>query len=1632
MATALVIQKDVNAVDPLHPTAAEDSNDPSNPRQLVIGTPVVWTYLVTNPGSVPLTITSITDDAGTPGVLGDNFRPKYVSGDTNNNDLLDPGETWLFTSSGVVSYNAQAGLYGNTITVTGTGTNGQPVTTTAMNWHLGTEPSLFILKAINAANPMMPTPAELAQAAPGRLLPVGTPVVWTYQVYDEAVAPVKVTSIRDDAGTPSNPSDDFTPTPVLQPGTPFNIGDANRNGLLDPGEVWLYTSLAAASGSTTITWDQGFQTVVSNTDTSGAGLTPGFVVDPVQTPNSFSDNIFTGGGSKDVNGISQWQWKVQQPQDKDDIENAFGAAYADPASGHTLLLGELDRYASNGDTTVGFWFFQNPISLNANGTFNGVHTDGDVLLVVDFSVGGVSSNVGVYRWTGTDATGSLTSVPVPPGASYLFVNTGPFLVPWSFIDKYGFTSPQAAEFLRVGLDLNAVFGANVPHFASFLAETRSTNSPTSTLSDFALGSVNSIGTHYTVQPGQYSNTVTVTGVDKGTSVTVSASDKNYSFGVTTGATVVDTADLAVTNTVDRPNPAIGDTVTYTIKAKDLAGRNAATGVRISHLLPAGLTFVSASTTSGIYDPTSGVWNLGTVALGASATLTVQANVTSSDVPGQSLTDTASMLSADQFDPQPANNTASASITLAGGKYLVTVMGPSSVQAGTSFLVAVQAADTAGNPVSTYFGPATATVSISPASAASNFPTTVSINSNGLGLFLANLQQVGTYTITVASGPLTGSAAPETVTAGSPVKLAFAAQPVNTPTGVTLPPATVQVEDLYGNVVSSDNTDTISLGIGSGPGPFTATSTITVPVHNGVATFANLTLINPGTYQISAVVPGHYTGPHSLPFQVAPLQVVPGSFTGTPSGFSLQFNVPYLVNSLTPVLYGSGFGPAAPVPSVIVTTDPANLSDTAAHVTGSLVLNPALGSLAFVATNTSLQTNNGSPVLPDGMYTVIVRSSAANNGFQAVNSGGGFLDGLGTGTPGSGDFTASFTVTAAKQDVVWVPATADGPGQALNGPGKNQVGGGYPIYLNDTTGKVTNVQVTLNYNPALLTVTGVTGVHFSLLSTSSAGHAVLQYNGPALPAGSQVAIGHVVATVPSGTTASPTPYKAKNVLHLSGVGLNGGTVAAATSDAVHLVAYVGDTDGNGAYSNNDAVLITRAGLQTDSGFAAYRLVDPVIVADTDGVGFIPADAALQATEASTNFPTATLSTPSIPGGVVFQAIPNNVDPTLSIPANLQVGADGTVTVPVNIDDAHPAGSTGLIEGHLALLYNPTVFTVSAADVHAGELVMGEDWSIIPTIDQATGQIGIALSSSTPISPSVGGILVMITFHPTSTISGWAPFELVASATPNGQYVATELEDAQGSFLLSPALTNSFDPRIDGVVTFAGEPAVTTSGSTGAEIAPPVLAPRTEIPTISTRNIGAPEDSAAVAAGLQGSGEDGPAALSEVFIHAGSSSSPVAGGGSPASTIPTTLSSGLLGSMPLEVANMSLLAYQLGAGSRLTDPVFPTLMRMGSSPADFSLANPVRQALDHVLAGRFNALARTAAGPDSLDWQELFSELDWQGDDSAALLMGHRAHRDTQICQSGRTAAEPQASADQAAQDLYFAEMAAAMDQSTHDE
>jgi len=84
-------------------------------------------------------------------------------------------------------------------------------------------------------------------------------------------------------------------------------------------------------------------------------------------------------------------------------------------------------------------------------------------------------------------------------------------------------------------------------------------------------------------------------------------------------------------------------------------------------LPAGLTFVTATPGQGSYDPATGAWAVGTVAAGASATLTIQARVTVATPQTNVVTITRS----DQFDPDLSNNEATATVSAAESDLAVT-------------------------------------------------------------------------------------------------------------------------------------------------------------------------------------------------------------------------------------------------------------------------------------------------------------------------------------------------------------------------------------------------------------------------------------------------------------------------------------------------------------------------------------------------------------------------------------------------------------------------------------------------------------------------------------------------------------------------------------------------------------------------------------------------------------------------------------------------------------------------------------------------------------------------------------------------------------------------------------------------
>jgi uncharacterized repeat protein (TIGR01451 family) len=123
------------------------------------------------------------------------------------------------------------------------------------------------------------------------------------------------------------------------------------------------------------------------------------------------------------------------------------------------------------------------------------------------------------------------------------------------------------------------------------------------------------------------------------------------------------ADLAVTKSVNFPGPYAGQTIEFTLTATNL-GCDAAPIVIVNDLLPSGFIYVS-HTASGTteYNVGAGIWDIGTLNVGVTETLTIQVVVNASG----NYTNTAT-ISGGVVDNNAANNTASASIILcqAGG------------------------------------------------------------------------------------------------------------------------------------------------------------------------------------------------------------------------------------------------------------------------------------------------------------------------------------------------------------------------------------------------------------------------------------------------------------------------------------------------------------------------------------------------------------------------------------------------------------------------------------------------------------------------------------------------------------------------------------------------------------------------------------------------------------------------------------------------------------------------------------------------------------------------------------------------------------------------------------------------------
>ncbi|QIA63045.1 DUF11 domain-containing protein [Vibrio astriarenae] len=234
--------------------------------------------------------------------------------------------------------------------------------------------------------------------------------------------------------------------------------------------------------------------------------------------NGADSSIFTGG-RKDIQDVSQWGHKSGSSPDKDEIINAYAAAYrGQDTNGDLIIYFGADRTTNVGDAFLGFWFFKNPIDDLQGGSFDGMHTEGDVLVLANFpQANNATPEVLVVLWDpscskadsnnpaeGDCAAKNLRLIKKNQAtcngggvgnAACAVTNAedgpnDPTAAPWQFEFKGAALNEFPYEtFYEGGINITQLIGGE-GCFSSFMAETRSSSSFTASLKDYVLEDFN--------------------------------------------------------------------------------------------------------------------------------------------------------------------------------------------------------------------------------------------------------------------------------------------------------------------------------------------------------------------------------------------------------------------------------------------------------------------------------------------------------------------------------------------------------------------------------------------------------------------------------------------------------------------------------------------------------------------------------------------------------------------------------------------------------------------------------------------------------------------------------------------------------------------------------------------------------------------------------------------------------------------------------------------------------------------------------------------------------------------------------------------------------------------------------------
>jgi len=591
--------------------------------------------------------------------------------------------------------------------------------------------------------------------------------------------------------------------------------------------------------------------------------------------------------------------------------------------------------------------------------------------------------------------------------------------------------------------------------------------------------------------------------------------------------------------------------------------------------------------------------------------------------------------------------------------------PASTNAGSTMAsVVAQLEDSNGNPVPS------SGVSISLALSANSFASgTASAPTDSTGKATFSSLVIDTaatnYTITATSSGLTsGQSTSFSITAATASKLVITSAAVSTAAGVASTSITVQVQDQYGNPVTTGTTSVVLSSSSTVTATFNPASSLSIGSGSSTATFT-YTDTKAGTPTITAASTGLTSGTQQETVTAGAASATNSAISASPASITANGTSTSTVTVTEKDAYGNSLTASGTTP----------------------VLSTSAGALGSVVNN-----NNGT-------YTVMLTSSTVAGTANITGTIGGTAIGASANvvfTPGA----------AAKLVFTTQPATTMA-GSAINPPVVVKVEDANGNTITGFTGSVTISSVTTGFSGGTLSVNAVAGVAtFSAINPTTAGSAnTLYVNGDSLPqvtsgtftvnaaavnAGQSTVTASPGSVTADGTTTStvtvtlkdaygnPVSGKAVSLTQQSGTGTPTISTASGASSASGVVTFTvksvtAGTDVFAATDTTDSNLaITQTANVVFTPGAAAKLVfttqpatttagsainPPVVVKVEDANGNVVTtdNSSVTISSSTTGFTGSTLTVAAVNGVATFSA----VNPTTAGTANTLMAGDGSL-------------------------------------------------------------------------------------------------------------------------------------------------------------------------------------------------------------------------------------------------------------------------------------------------------------------------------------------------------------------------------------